>query len=91
MDIIAIGASIGVAVGLGVLTYISKMQKGEKFDAQKLIKSGIVGALIGGIASTSGYTLTAENYQSYLVTNAGAVAIAYQLVNLSIRTIKEKL
>lgn len=71
----AVLASVVAGGGFSVMAAISKIKKGEKFEPSKLMGTVILGGVIGIIAHFSGYTLDAENYQSYVAANGFVVVI----------------
>jgi len=84
--------SIGMALVLGLWIYLSKRQSsGEAFNILKLVRTLFVGAVLGGIASFTGFTLTAENWEFYLAANAGAVAFADQGLKMLFNLLKLKM
>ena len=74
--------ALGSALVLSLLTYGTKWQKGEPFDVVKLIRTLIIGAVLGIIAKLSGAELTADNWTAYELGNAGIIALIDQLVKL---------
>lgn len=73
-----IAMSLGMAILISVLTYITKVQKGESFDAYKVLRTLVIGLVIGGIAYYKGFTITPENWEAYLTSNMGIVAVLDQ-------------
>lgn len=82
---------IGTALSLAMFIYLGKWKKGESFQPYKLIRTLVVGTVIGLIAYKQGYTLTAENYIGYVGNNASAVFIADQAVKIVYRLISSRL
>lgn len=75
--------SMLVALGVGLITYANKWRKGEQFEGRKLMRTAVVGIVLGAIAWKGGYSLTADNWDTYLAANAGTVAVIDQLVKLA--------
>jgi len=76
----AIVYSIIMALIISLGTFVTKLQKGEVFDVTKLLRTVVIGVVLGGLAWYSGFALTAENWETYLIANAGAVSIVDQVV-----------
>ena len=74
--------SLSSAFFLALLTYGTKWQKGEPFDGFKLLRTLIIGAVLGVIAKLGGAELTADNWQAYEAANVGIIAALDQLVKL---------
>ena len=72
--------SIIMALIISLGTFVTKLQKGEPFDAAKLLRTVIIGAVLGGAAWYGGAVITPENWEAYLLANAGAIAVADQAV-----------
>ena len=78
---------LGIAITIAVTIFLGKLQKGEEFQPYKLARTVAVGIALGLVAYFKGYTITAENYEAYLLANAGliggidvVVKIAYRFV-----------
>lgn len=73
-----IAMSLGMAILLSLVTYMSKMQGGEAFDAYKALRTLLIGVVIGGIAYAKDYHINMENWESYLAANVGIIAMLDQ-------------
>lgn len=82
-----VGIAVGVAVVIALSTFVTKFQKGEAFQPRKLIRTLLVGVVIGIIAHLKGVTITADNYEAYLLANAGIIGVADQAVKFFYRLI----
>ena len=87
---IQIAISAGIAMLVSLVTMLTKLQKGEKFSIDKLIRTIVIGLVLGGMAAYSGIEITSENWEAYLTANAGIVAVLDQIVKLISRPIFEK-
>lgn len=81
-----------VAVGYGI--FLGKKTKGDKFERRKLLRMALVGVMVGIVAQITGVTITAENYDAYLLSNgfiviAGDIAVKaiYRLVDRKINKV----
>lgn len=79
--------SLGTAVVIALMIFAGKWQKGEKFEPFKLARTVAVGIALGLVAYFTDFTITAENYEAYLLANAGliggldvVVKVAYRFV-----------
>ena len=70
--------SIIMALVISLGTFVTKLQKGEPFVAAKLLRTVVIGAVLGGVAWYSGFAITPENWEAYLLANAGAIAVIDQ-------------
>ena len=82
--------SLGMAFLLSVVTYLTKMQKGEGFDAYKFLRTLVIGAVIGGVAWQQHIQITGENWESYITANAGVIAFIDQGFKLIWRLVSGK-
>lgn len=73
-----IAMSMGMAIILSFVTFLSKMQKGEGFDVYKALRTLIIGVVIGGISWQQDFQLNNENWESYLTANMGVIAFLDQ-------------
>ena len=69
---------LGIAVLLSLSTFVTKLQKGEDFQLYKLVRTLVVGGVLGGVAHWKGVTLTAENWDVYMAANVGVIHYADQ-------------
>lgn len=86
--ILEIGSALLSATVVGGTTYISKAVKTgttEVFSASKFAQTLIIGLILGIITYASGVKITATNWDIYLASNAGVIAIADQGVKFLIR------
>lgn len=72
--------SIIMALVISLGTFVTKLQKGEPFDVVKLLRTLAIGVVLGALAAYSGITITPENWEAYLLANAGAIALADQFI-----------
>lgn len=79
--------SIIMALLISLATFMGKVQKGEKFDFAKLLRTALIGLALGAVAAFSGAQITMENWEMYMAANAGAVAVADQGVKAALRLI----
>lgn len=77
--------AIGMALIVSLSVYAAKMPKGEVFQPYKLARTLIVGAVLGLLAYYKGYTLTVDNWEAYLLANAGIIGFVDQIVKLGWR------
>ena len=68
-------ASMLAGAGFGVMAFLSKSQKGEAFEFLKLARTAFIGAVVGVVMHFTGQTVTADNYQVYVMANAGIIAM----------------
>ena len=80
-----IGVAIIMALVVSLSIYAAKLPKGEIFQPYKLVRTLIVGAVLGVVAYFSGFALTTENWETYLLANAGIIGFVDQLVKLGWR------
>lgn len=75
-----VAASIVAAIGIALITFFSKkVKKGrEQFDFKKIGRTVLIGLGLGVIAYYQDYNLTLENYQQYMSTNIGIIAVLDQ-------------
>lgn len=85
--LIGIGVSAGAAVLLSLTFFVAKLQKGEAFQPYKLIRTVVVGLVLGGLAQWKGVTLTVENWDAYIAANAGIIAAVDKLVTIVYRVL----
>ena len=79
--------SFGMAVLIGLVTMFSKIQKGEPFSLYKLLRTALIGLVLGGVSYFSGLTITQENWEMYMASNAGVVGIVDQVVKIIWRAV----
>ena len=72
------------ALVLSLIIYLGK-EKEEVFQPYKLVRTLAVGAVLGVIAYSSGYTLTADNWEAYLAANTSIIVIADVVVKAAWR------
>lgn len=82
--------SVGMAFLLSIVTYMTKMQKGEGFDAFKFIRTLVIGLVIGGIAWQQNVQVTGDNWESYITANAGVIAFIDQGIKFIWRLVSDK-
>jgi hypothetical protein len=82
--------SVVVALLISMTTFAGKVQKGEAFDWVKLVRTLLIGVVLGVVAGFSGFQITAENWEMYATANAGAVAIVDQLFKAGLRVVMPK-
>lgn len=82
--------SIAIACGVALTIFASKWQAGQPFDGQKLLRTAVVGLVIGVLGHYKGYTITADNFEAYVAANAGVIAVADQGVKMLWRLIRRK-
>lgn len=82
---IAIGFVMAVMISLTM--YIGKLQKGDEFQPSKLVRTVVVGLILGGIAQWKGFTITQENWDTYLATYAGVIGAADQGLKVAWRAV----
>jgi len=87
MDSIAL--SLGTAILVSILTYLTKMQKGEAFDGIKFFRTFFIGAVIGIVAWYQGIEVTQENFGALLTANAGIIGMLDQAWKLIYRLVKK--
>lgn len=75
-----IALSIATALVLSIMTYLTKLQKGESFDVIKSARTVTIGGILGFIAWQQGIVLSPENWDSYLAANMGIIAFSDQIV-----------
>lgn len=83
-----VALSMGMALLLSVLTYMTKLQKGEAFDALKAVRTLVIGLIIGSAAWHQNIQLTADNWDTYMTANVGVIALLDQGLKLIGRLIK---
>jgi len=88
MDILKqIGVGAGVGLLLALTTFATKVRKGEPFAILKLVRTVVIGSVLGGIAGYSEIPITAENWPDYLAANAGVVAFMDQAIKFVVNKI----
>lgn len=80
---------LGIAVSLSLSTFANKWMKGEEFQWYKLIRTAVVGIVLGGLAQWQGVELTSENWLVYVGANTGAVNYADQGLKFAWRLFKK--
>lgn len=66
--------SVAVALCYGMGQYLSKLRKGgESFRLPKMVRTLVVGAVVGVAAALGGVEITEESWKLLAVANAGAV------------------
>ena len=80
---------IGVvtAVLIALTMFVGKWQKGEEFQLFKLARTVAVGVVLGLVAHFTDYTITAENYQEYIIANVGLIGGVDVVVKVAYRFI----
>jgi hypothetical protein len=78
---------LGIAITISLTIYLGKLQKEEEFQPFKLARTLAVGIVLGIIAYVKGYTITAENYEAYLLANAGIIGGVDVVVKVAYRFI----
>lgn len=75
VTITQIAVSAFMAIVLGFWIYLGKLKtKSEPFSVTKLVRTAIIGAILGALAGFTGYDLTASNWEVYLAANTGVIA-----------------
>ena len=72
--------AIAVAIGIGVITFITKLQKGEAFQVNKLARTVLIGFIIGVVAVLTNAISAIPRIVLIILATAGAVNIADQVV-----------
>jgi len=70
--------SIGSAILISVLTYLTKMQKGEGFDVAKFGRTFLLGIILGAVSWQQGIVITQDNFEAIILANAGIITIVDQ-------------
>lgn len=72
--------AIAVAIGVGIVTYLTKLQKGEAFKVNKLARTVLIGFIIGVVAVLTNAIEAIPRIILIILATAGAVNIADQVV-----------
>lgn len=78
----AIVVTIGTGILTGLLFYLNKAANGEPFRVEKLMRTAIVSTAIAVAAYLSGWKLTADNYQVFIMANSGVIMLAERVTVL---------
>ncbi len=73
--LITIGMSILTALGIALTMYASKSKlidpnQGQAFEGRKMVRTLVVGVIIGIVAYFQGFEITEANFEMYSTTNA---------------------
>ncbi len=79
----------GIASGgiIGISAFPSKKINGEQWDWIKIIKSLIIGGVVGGILKSQGVDITSENYVAYTAANGGITTIVDKITTAGLKWI----
>lgn len=80
--------SIVMAILISFYTYLSKLQKGQAFEPQKMLRTAITGLVLGVVAFFSGFKITPENWEAYVLSNGMIIGIIDQALKVGWRGIK---
>ena len=74
--------SIGLALGVSLIIYFKKLTKdeGEKFSYQKVVRTIVIGGILGVVSYQQGFDLNMTNYPEYAMANVGVIALADQVL-----------
>ena len=77
------------AIALGIATYLTKLQKGETFDPKKLLRTVVIGVVVGVVSAYKGVEVTADTYQAIVAANAGIIAFLDQGFKVIVRLFRK--
>ena len=77
------------AIILSLITASAKMQKGEVFALDKLLRTVIIGVVLGVGATILGFEINSGNFQEVLATQTTMIAITDQLAKIIWRLTKK--
>jgi hypothetical protein len=78
--LIQIGTGTGLGIAYGLVVFCQKALKSttpakkDSFEISKIIRTSIIGAILGGLAAFKGVPLGVDNYEVYLAANTGVIA-----------------
>ncbi|MBE7413835.1 MAG: hypothetical protein HS130_00850 [Deltaproteobacteria bacterium] len=77
--------SVFMALLIAVVQFLGKVMKGEEFSPGKLVRTGIVGLVVGAAAGLGGVEVTLDNFVMLAAANAGTVVAAESIIKFLLR------